>query len=561
MTLQSNFDVLVVGGNADGLTLAASLTEMGKKTALLESNMKIGGELLTESFLTSHRYNLSGGWQLAESLAQIDVPEFDENNKLLLFPEIPMAFLFDNQEPLIFHRSLAELQSQIVRADRKKWLRFLDVSESLYASVYGYFSGTGKVELSRITGLSGKTVKQVLDTFEFTDQRLRCALTYLPLALGYDINMPGSGAALAFLLHGLSKLSVVDGGSGLLVNSLADRMTARGGMIFESTRIKEINNKKGRHKSILLEDGRVFTAPVIVFAKSDAVVEQRNKDARSVNKTETELGVYRIYLDFKRSPAGFNTAMGGDEILKQAYMISFGFNREEDIYHYLKMVKVGQPPFIAGHVISNSFLDVNSPVGALGVQHEDLWCTACHTSNTRQLSQQAGLPANAQKNASVQAKIALMRQFSTADKTMPGQLEASRDQMFGRNSDTHDSGFSMRPLPGSLIWQGVFPQQTRILDVEGFRKSFERACVEKIVKTVKGIEQEDLRFQLTWLGNETREPLVQLDLIEMLSNKDLEKRYITEDEGIFVNTYASLSRFTGMRSGQKLVSTLTNKLV
>ena len=543
MNMQADFDVVVVGGNADGLILAASLAESGRKVVLLESDMKVGGELLTESFLTSHRYDLSGGWQLNNSLAQLDVSGFEENHKRLLFPEIPLAFMFEKQAPLFFYRSLEHFQSQLTRSDSNKLAGLFGLGEDLYTAIHDRFTlgmSAGKIVGNQLSDLSKKTVKQLVNDYDFEDQRLRCALTYLPLALGYDIELPGSAAALAFSLYGITRLSVVDGGSGLLVNSLADRMIVKQGMIIESAKIVGVSRKKAEKKSIELEDGRVFSAPTIVFAKAGYV----DAEIGTPNLHKNSLGVYRIYLDFSRSPTGFNPPVGNDDMLRQAYMVSFGFNREEDIYHYLKMIKAGQPPFIGGHVISNSFLNTANPVGVMRSLQQPLWRTSCHTTDPVKLKQQVTKASNIQVESSARVKMIGTSDLLEADDLGHHELPP----------------VSIRPVPGSLIWQGVLPLQMRTLDTEGFRKSFERACIERISKAINGVNLDNLRFRLTWLANETKEPMLEINLIDMLTKKKSDNDYMTRTPGIYTNPYASLSRFTGMRSGQKLYSVLKDRL-
>lgn len=534
MTMQTNFDVVVIGGNADGLALAASLAESGNKVLLLESRMKLGGELLTESFLTSHRYDLSGGWQLADSLAPLAVEGFVEHNKELLFPEIPIAFLFDQREPLVFYRSIDYLISQAPRADQGPLLRLFNTGEQLFRAVNTCFSEPSskkKMGVDTLRPLSRMTVKQLLDDQGYKDQRLRCALTYLPLALGYDIETPGSAAALAFLFFGLSKMSLVDGGSGLLVNALADRIIVQQGLILESAKIASIKQGKGNRKSIALEDGRSFSASAIVFSEDNASPDLQSKP--NPHKSTNELGVYRLYLDSTRPLSGFQSPMGNDAILKNAYMVSFGFNREQDIYHYLKMIRAGQPPFVAGHLINNSFVDTSNQTGALGFHREPLWCTACHST----------APAQLKKRADSFLEPEILKKMAELS-----------------NETGAAAGIQIRPAPSSFMWQGILPQQLRTIDLEGFRKSFEHACIERISQTVIGTELQDLRFKLTWLAHEVQEPLLQPNLVALLSQKSSDQNYLTDEQGIYKNPYSRLSRVTGLRSGQKLFAVMQKRL-
>lgn len=548
MEKQASFDVAVIGGNADGLTLAANLAESGSKVLLLEPGMKLGGELLTESFLTSHRYNLSGGWQLAETLAPLGIPGLDKINQQLLFPDIPFAFLFDNQAPLIFHRSLERLNAQIMRPDRAALAQLIKLGEQLYTRVNHHFSGRQSKPLSGrddLSSLSGMTVKQLLDELGFVDVRLRCALSYLPLALGCDIEVPGTAAALVYVLFGISKISVVDGGSGLLANNLADRLIVKQGLVIESAKITGVSSNKDGSKSIRLDDGRSYSASSLVYAE-DQALQQGIENRKNRSTVPDSLGVYRIYLDLLKPPAGFEVNSADAEVLKRAYMVGFGFNSEDAIYHYLKMIRAGQPPFIAGHLLNNSFLDASDPHASPRKGEQEFWCTSCHTADVAQLKKQAG------KLKFKQGSRLLLAGMSKKNKA--GELLASGNGLKAEHS------VAIRPAPGSFTWQGIIPQQLRALDVEGFRKSFERACIERISQSVAGMDVDDVRFKLTWLAHETREPLIQMNMLEILKSKDAGMEYTTTEKNIYAAPYHRLSRFTGLHTGLKLTAVMKSRL-
>lgn len=528
--MRSDFDTVVIGGNADGLSLAATLAGSGQRVALLEPTMKVGGELLTESFLTAHRYDLSGGWFLNDPITADDPAVNGRDVLRLLFPEIPFAVLFDDREPFLFYRSAERTRDQFGRADGRRLTRLLRAGRELHAGVNGYFSGqrTGNDGASRLqAGFANRTLRQVLDGFGFQDARLRCALTCLPLALGHEITSPGSGAALAYLLYGLMNSSVVHGGSGLVAMHLADRIVRKQGMIFESARIATIDTgDRDRHR-VVFHDGRRFTASRVVLARDNLSLEGFPTSPTAAAGRRT-FGVYRIYLDYGHPPAGVSVAGGQTADVNQAFMIGFGFTGEDDVYRYLKMSESTQPPFIAGHLVSTSFRHAADPVGALGHLTDSLWCTSCHTRDPRELRQLAG---EGQFGGGLQPRMA-----SSVE-------SASRSD--------EPQGILVRPQPNALIWQGVLPMQTRSVDPEGFRRSFVRAVVEQVNRRLAGVDAGDVRMQLAWLPQETGEPLIDVDFLA-LSRPRNGATYATPRENAFVNPYARLARHTGLRTGLKL---------
>jgi hypothetical protein len=117
-----------------------------------------------------------------------------------------------------------------------------------------------------------------------------------------------------------------------------------------------------------------------------------------------------------------------------------------------------------------------------------------------------------------------------------------------------------RPATGALTWQGVLPMQARMIDPEGFRKSFQHACIEQIIQRLDGLERDDVTFSLTWLPQETNEPLLRIDLVELMAGKTPRERYTSNQQGVYVNPYARLAAITGLATGTCLAGFLNSEL-
>lgn len=532
-------DVAVLGANADGLRLAAALARAGSRVAVLEPSMKAGGELLTESFLTSHRYELGGGWVLGDIPTALTAGDSGPGSARPMHPEIPLAWLFDGHPPLCFYRDSEQTLDSLPRRDRRGLARMLQVGERLFDEVQSRLSGPpGPVREPPSHPLFAATVRQALDHYGLRDHRLRCALTSLPLALGHGIELPGSGAALAYLAHGLTRMTVVDGGMGLLAAQLTDEIIRHEGLIFESARVADIFGEGDRVSGIRLADGREITASRFVSTARPTPLDPERPE-RDGTSAGTGAGIMKLFIDFKRSPEGFAATAPASEDVDRAYMVGFGFEHEDMIYQYLDAITWTQPPTVAGHLINHRLRDTSNPPGALGYLDEPLWCASCHSTDPRELRQRAQT---------------LSRTGGTRAGGIGTNAPGNPDPT---SSSSSPQGIRIRPAPASAVWQCVLPHRVRAIDPDAFRLAFEQACIDRICAQLSGVSPADVRFRLTWLPAETSQPLIGAELTRLIAG-EAPHPGSTRFANVDLNPARGLARYTGLRTGDALIARITN---
>ncbi|MEJ8567724.1 phytoene desaturase family protein [Elongatibacter sediminis] len=535
--MNRSFDVLILGADLNGLNLATSLAERGKRVALLDTALKLGGPFRTESFLTSHRYELGAGWILGEHHPEPAATLFENGTVHSMRPEIPLAYLFDDRPPLCLYRDPDRTFEQLASRDSRGLLALMTEGESLFESTVIRLANPEAAEGYRrsppgtsTSPLFDMTVREALDHFGLPDPALRCVLTYLPLALGHDIRSTGSAAALAALVYGMSRMSLISGGAGLLVNGLTDRISRQGGLICEAAKVQTVNRDGNRITSLELADGRSFSAPLIVSG-DDSLTPTGQRDEPAAAVPDESLGILRMYLDFLHDPGGFALPSDQARAVNRAYLVGFGFENEHEIHEHLAAMRGSQPQRIAGHLINNHFQEAAEPVGALSSLNEPLWCASCHSTDPETLRQRA-------------TDIAARH-----GRTIPSPQATATDH----------TGVRIRPRPVSAMWQSVLPFTTRAVDPEGFRRSYEQATVREICRRLAKVEPDDLRFRLTWLPAETGESLMDGDLTRILHG-DLPRHQQNTTGNLLLDRTSRSARYLSLQTAPGLIAAVDQRI-
>jgi hypothetical protein len=503
----SVFDVAVLGGNADGLAAAAALSARGRRVLLLEPSLKAGGELLTESFLTPFRFDVRGGLLVGEPWPAGGAVDPDAAGLRLLRPDAPVAFLFQDGAPLVFERGPEGLKDQAPAADYRGAIRLHDAGRRLLDRLRARLAGDdgGGTLPAAITALGSMSVRQALDHFALLDPRLRCALSYLPLAFGFEIEGPGSAPALPIAFAALSDLGVVDGGAGLLAQALADAVVARGGTLIEGFRRGRLSIDAGRRCRVALDDGRRFEAEIVLFADPAARDAWEAGDLPPAAATfdlasrDPALGIYRLFLGGAGGPLRF--AAGADrEAVNRACLIAAGFETEQDVHAHVAALRAGRIPPPAGHFTASAYAVPAHPVAPLAQDDGRLWCVACHTTDDT------------------------------------GQRAVRRAAW------------------SATIWQGLLPLAPRVLDPDAFRVDYARRCVRSLRPLFAGADLDGAALQLLWLPEDTREPLRAIDWLALTGTPagELRQHYRTASPSVLVNPFAPLAALSGLATGRAL---------
>jgi phytoene dehydrogenase-like protein len=279
-----DYDAIVVGGGHNGLTCAAYLARAGLDVLVLETRPTVGGCASTVDALGA-RFNICNcDHVLVRATAVIEELDLARHglSYLDLEPHL-LAMGWDAESPWFgFHsvertlESLAQSHPNELEAYRRYCKAAIPVAELLAALTQTIptparilkkvlaKAGRGTATLLRWNRMSAEAV---LRTF-FTDEGLIApALAMAPAVWGVSPTTPGTGlGALVLAFRHLVPPGRPEGGSGALPMALAGALAGFGGRVRCSATVDRVMIEGERVKGVVLADGELLEAPVVVSA-------------------------------------------------------------------------------------------------------------------------------------------------------------------------------------------------------------------------------------------------------------------------------------------------------
>lgn len=298
MSLPAHTDALVIGAGHNGLTAAAYLLAGGLSVSVVEARPVIGGATLTEEFHPGFRNSVcsySVSVLHPKVIADLDLAR----HGLEIMERSSAGFCpLPGGDALFLPREMAAAKAELERfapGDGARYEAFCDELDRAARVLRSFLLepppnlGGGPADLWRLLKGAGRmgrlsTADQALMAELFTssagaflDKRLQGA----PVKglYGYD-GVVGSltspyapGSAYVLLHHSFGEVNGkvgawghARGGMGAIAQAMAGAVHERGGAIRTDSPVREILTEKGRASGVVLADGSVLKARVVVAA-------------------------------------------------------------------------------------------------------------------------------------------------------------------------------------------------------------------------------------------------------------------------------------------------------
>ncbi|MCK9192869.1 MAG: NAD(P)/FAD-dependent oxidoreductase [Nevskia sp.] len=316
--MNTNYDIIIVGGGHNGLVCAAYLARAGKKVLVLERNAEVGGAAVTEEIAPGYRVSVASyliSLLLPEVVNDLDLPRhgykvlgrnpssftpLPDGRSLLMGPDAALTHAeiakFSQRdataypqyeawltrvaeciEPLLLEPP-ADLIPLPAHWRRRTWvqkLRELLRGRRLYQALRGMGD-----ELPQTIELLTGAARPILDRWFESDALKATLATDAIIGAQQPISAPGTGYVLLHHVMGLAGgargvWGYVEGGMGAVTQAMARAAVGFGVEIRCNAEVAEILTANGRASGVRLMNGDVLQAKALASNATAAVTFSR----------------------------------------------------------------------------------------------------------------------------------------------------------------------------------------------------------------------------------------------------------------------------------------------
>ncbi|MFH2046708.1 MAG: NAD(P)/FAD-dependent oxidoreductase [Pseudomonadota bacterium] len=379
--MESEFDVVIIGGGPNGLIAGAYLARAGLSVIVLEKRTEVGGGLATEEVLFPCYYTHTHAiyHMMTDYMPLLQDFDLSKHGVSFYTPNYQTGMVYEDGSSFVLCRSIDDTADSLRRLshkDAETFLKLMRTWEPMFDEILGpatYYppmpaleqvvsmqrTGIGKA----LIDLTEKTPLEVI-TELFENKKIQAAMLYCVCMFGLDPNGAGMGFLIPLLLQraGWNK-AYCNGGSHRLAAALAREIMAAGGMIMSPAPVTKILVANGRATGVEMYDGRQIKAKAVLSSLDpqqtfqemvgpehlDGYLNQTSKAWQYEKKSffTTHAVLYE--------PPKYKA---DDAWVDKAFMTVMGFENVDELLQYWKGVKDGDiSDQLAGHSTCETLID------------------------------------------------------------------------------------------------------------------------------------------------------------------------------------------------------------
>jgi len=393
MSLDENWDVILIGAGQNNFALGTYLGMAGLNTVLCESRLENGGRLASEEItLPGYWHNSLAYFQDKRELSPLwqELDWEKGHHAEFVTPSVISSLLLPDGESVSHHQDLDDTVRSIARhsaKDAQTWQATHDrfrsiIREHLIPSYYqlagenGPLSDKLKAEPSgaEFERLSQMTARALVDELFENDAVKALVLSQMAIPRGVAVDYEGGGCEVLTMIAGDEKPELARGGSHSIAQVLQRAYVKNGGQIRAFHHVEKILVKDGRAVGVRLRDGREWNARLAVVSNVDPystfvkMVGEEHLDksfADAVRAIEPdEFSYFQIHLALK-SPLRYAFHEAKDQAVTQAMNVNYGPVGTEGFASMWAEIRAGEfPEHYCFHVSCPSRFDpLQAPPG------------------------------------------------------------------------------------------------------------------------------------------------------------------------------------------------------
>lgn len=278
-TLDSHYDVAIIGAGPNGLTAACYLSRAGAKVLLVDRHHECGGGLITEEW-SGFRFNTHAKlMMMMDVMPPYDDLELESWGCKYIRPDVAAAIVTRDGRAMCFYADIERTAKSIARFNAEDAEAYVEVMTDWYTIVNeAIIPATYSLPLplldmavsyeqsevgSVVNEMAEESFVETLDAAGFESELLKTAILYLGTMYGMDPE-GGLGFLLPLFYNRLLHSAVVRNGSHQLAASLARFANRNGTTIERAAEIQAILTDGPKAVGIRFADGREVRADTVI---------------------------------------------------------------------------------------------------------------------------------------------------------------------------------------------------------------------------------------------------------------------------------------------------------
>ena len=273
--------VIVIGAGPNGFTAAAYLAKAGIEVVVVEKNTETGGGLVTEE-LAGFKMNYHATFMmLAEMMPPYSDLGLRERGVQFIRPERQASFLFKDRKSFTLYTDIKKSVESIRKVSGKdaaaagqllEDCRTMNEAFLIPATYVPPLEPIDQVEAlntsdavgKKIGGLGDMSPYEFLDSYKFSDARVKSAFLYLISMFGLDPTEGGMAILAPLYIERFTQNALVRGGSHQFSSALRRVVEDEGGSVVVNNAVTGLLFKGDRVSGVKLFDGSEIYADAVV---------------------------------------------------------------------------------------------------------------------------------------------------------------------------------------------------------------------------------------------------------------------------------------------------------